>query len=77
MYATVYSEMKPHPTRRAEGGSGSGAVPAAVRVFSPRRAITGHAAIPADRRARDGMMILKGMMILSHAPVTRTPQLPA
>ena len=35
MYASVYSEMKPHPTRCAAGDSGSSAASAAVRYFSP------------------------------------------
>jgi hypothetical protein len=73
MYASVYSEMKPHPTRRAEGGSGASAAPAALRSFNPRRAVPGQAAASANRMAREGMMILKGMVILSCAPVTRTP----
>jgi hypothetical protein len=65
MYASVYSEMKPHPTRRAEGGSGSSAAPAAVRSCDSRRAVPGQAAAPANRTTREGMMILKGMVILS------------
>ena len=32
MYASVYSEMNPHPTRCATGDAGSNAVSAAVRV---------------------------------------------
>ena len=35
MYASVYSEMKPHPTRCAAGDSGSSAASAAVRYFNP------------------------------------------
>src|SRR5450755_837913 len=35
MYANAYSEMKPHPTRRAAGDSGSSAASAAVRYFNP------------------------------------------
>ncbi len=35
MYASVYNEMKPHPTRCAAGDSGSSAASAAVRYFSP------------------------------------------
>ena len=35
MYASVYSEMKPNPTRYAAGDSGSSAASAAVRYFSP------------------------------------------
>ncbi len=31
MYANAYSEMKPHPTRCAAGGSGSSAASAAIR----------------------------------------------
>ena len=33
MYASVYSEMKPQPTRRTPGDWSSGAAPAAVRDF--------------------------------------------
>jgi hypothetical protein len=47
MYASVYSEMKPQPTRRAPDGSGSGAA---------------SAALPAGRATRAGMVILKGMV---------------
>jgi hypothetical protein len=46
MYASVYSEMKPHPTRRAPDGSGSSAASAAVRSFNPRRAVPGRTAAP-------------------------------
>ncbi len=35
MYASVYTEMKPQPTRRAPRGSGSSAASAAVRYFEP------------------------------------------
>ena len=35
MYARVYSEMKPHPARRAAGDSGSSAASAALRYFNP------------------------------------------
>jgi hypothetical protein len=35
MYATVYSEMKPHPTRCAAGAEGSSTASAAVRPSSP------------------------------------------
>ena len=34
MYARLYSEMKPHPTRCAAGDSGSSAASAEVRYFS-------------------------------------------
>jgi len=34
MYASVCSEMKPHPTRCAAGDSGSSAASAAVQYFS-------------------------------------------
>ena len=45
MYASVYSEMKPHPTRCAAfGGSGSSAASAAFRSFTSRRALPGRAA---------------------------------
>ena len=64
MYASVYSEMKPQPTRRAPGGSGSSAASAAVRSFSPRRAVPGQAAAPANRTARADMVIRKDMVIL-------------
>ena len=55
-YANVYSEMKPHPTRRAPGGSGSSAASAAVRSFNPRHAVPGRAA--ANRTTREDMVIL-------------------
>ena len=35
MNANVYSEMKPHPTRCATGGSGSSATSDAVPYFHP------------------------------------------
>jgi hypothetical protein len=41
MYASVYSEMKPHPTRCAAGGSGSSATAAAVRSCHPSSATVG------------------------------------
>ena len=41
MYASVYSEMKPHPTRRAPRGSGSSATAAAVRSCHPSSAAEG------------------------------------
>ena len=44
IYASVYSEMKPHPTRYTAGGSGSSAAPAAVRSFTPHRASPSRAA---------------------------------
>jgi hypothetical protein len=68
MYANVYSEMKPQPTRRAPGGSGSSAASAAVRSFNPRRAVPGRAAAPANRTTREDMMIRKDMVILPRAP---------
>ena len=43
MYASVYSERKPQPTRRAAGGSGSSAASAAVRSFNPSGAVSGRA----------------------------------
>ena len=64
MYANVYSEMKPHPTRRAPGGSGSSAASAAVRSFNPRHAVPGRAAAPANRTTREDMVISKDMVIL-------------
>ena len=68
MYANVYSEMKPHPTRHAPGGSGSSAASAAVRSFNPRRAVPGRAAAPANRTTREDMMIRKDMVIIPCAP---------
>ncbi len=35
IYASVYSEMKPHPTRCAAGEGGSSAASAAVRSINP------------------------------------------
>ena len=64
MYASVYSEMKPHPTRRAPGGSGSSATSVAVGFFNPRRAVPGRAAAPANRTTREDMVISKDMVIL-------------
>ena len=58
MYASVYSEMKPHPTRRAPGSS---AASAAVRTFNPSRAVPGRAAAPANRTTREDMVISKDM----------------
>jgi hypothetical protein len=56
MYASVYSEMKPQPTRRTPGGSGSSAASDAIRSFNPRRAVPGRAAV-ANRTTREDMMI--------------------
>ena len=64
MYANVYSEMKPHPTRCAPGGSGSSAASAAVRSFNPSRAVPGRAAAPANRTTREDIVISKDMVIL-------------
>ena len=64
MYANVYSETKPHPTRRAPGGSGASAASAAVRSFNPRHAVPGRAAAPANRTTREDMAISKDMVIL-------------
>ncbi len=75
IYASVYSAMKPHPTWRAEGESGSGAASAAARSADPRRAVPGQAAASANRITRDGLTALKGMVILSCASVTRTPHI--
>jgi hypothetical protein len=63
MYANVYSEMKPHPTRCAPGDSGSRAASVAVGYFNPRRAVPGRAAAPANRTTREDM-IRKDMVIL-------------
>ena len=68
MYASVYSEMKPDPTRRGPGGSGSSAASAAVRSFNPRRAVPGQTAAPANRTTREDMMISKDMVIPPRAP---------
>ena len=59
MYASVYSEMKPQPTRRAPGGPGSSAASAAVRSFNPSRAVPGRAAAPANRTTREDTVISK------------------
>jgi hypothetical protein len=64
MYASVYSEMKPHPTRCAPG---SRAASVAVGYFNPRRAVPGRAAAPANRTTREDM-IRKDMLILPCAP---------
>ena len=64
MYANVYSETKPHPTRRAPGGSGASAASAAVRSFNPRPAVPGRAVAPANRTTREDMAISKDMVIL-------------
>jgi hypothetical protein len=68
MYASAYSETKPHPTRRGTGGSGSSATSAAVRSFNPRRAAPGRSAAPANRPNREDMMIRKDMVTLPCAP---------
>jgi hypothetical protein len=68
MYASVYSEMKPHPTRCAPGGPGSSAASAAVRSFNPRRAVPGQAAALANRATREDMMTRKDLVILPRAP---------
>ena len=46
MYASVYSEMKPHPTRRVPSDPGSSAALVAVWYFNPRRAVPGRPAVP-------------------------------
>ena len=53
MYASVYSEMKPHPTRCAAGDSGSSAASAAVRYFNPSSpAVGGRRGRPRARKRR-------------------------
>jgi len=56
MYASVYRERKPQPTRCAAGGSGSSAASAAVRSFNPRGAVPGRATVT-NRATREDMMI--------------------
>ena len=51
MNASVYSEMKPHPTRCAAGDSGSSAASAAVRYFNPSSPAVGRQPRAAGRGA--------------------------
>ena len=55
MYASVYSEMKPHPTRCAPGEEGSGAASVGVGYFNPCRAVPGRTAALANRTTREDM----------------------
>ena len=73
--ASVYSKIKPQPTRCAAGGPASSAASAAGRSFGPRRAVPGQAAAPAYRIARADTMIREVMVILPCArqPARHTP----